>query len=149
MELELKVPHGEPTLEALQKLRGVFLSYVLSFVYIGIYGNNHHLLRTVSAGVRWANLHLLFWLSLVPFATGWMGENHFAPIPTALYGATFLMAGLAYNILSRAIIAAQGPDALLRKAVGNDRKGLLSLFIYAAAIATACVAPQNDKPPAA
>jgi hypothetical protein len=146
MVLELKVPHDEPTLQALQKLWGVFLSYVLSFVYIGIYWNNHHhmlhTVRTVSAGVLWANLHLLFWLSLVPFTTGWMGENHFAPIPTALYGVTLLMAGLAYNILSRTIIAAQGPDSLLRKAVGNDRKGLLSLFIYAAAIATACVAPQ-------
>ena len=146
MVLEMKVPHDEPTLQALHKLWGVFLSYVLSFVYIGIYWNNHHhmlhTVRTVSAGVLWANLHLLFWLSLVPFTTGWMGENHFAPIPTALYGVNLFMAGLAYNILSRAIIAAQGPDSLLRKAVGKDWKGLLSLFIYAAAIATACVAPQ-------
>ena len=146
MVLEMKVPHGDPSLNALQGLWGVFLSYVLSFVYIGIYWNNHHhmlhTVRTVSAGVLWANLHLLFWLSLVPFTTGWMGENHFAPIPTALYGANLFMAGLAYNILSRAIIAAQGPDSLLRKAVGNDGKGLLSLLIYAIAIATACVAPQ-------
>lgn len=146
MVLEMKVPHGDPSLNALHKLWGVFLSYVLSFVYIGIYwNNNHHLLhtvRTVSAGVLWANLHLLFWLSLVPFTTGWMGENHFAPIPTALYGVNLLMAALAYTILTRAIIAAQGPDSLLRKAVGSDRKGLLSLLIYAIAIATACVAPQ-------
>lgn len=145
MVLEMKVPHGDPSINALQKLWGVFLSYVLSFVYIGIYWNNHHHLlhtvRTVSAGVLWANLHLLFWLSLVPFTTGWMGENHFAPIPTALYGVTLLMAGVAYSILSRAIIAAQGPDSLLRKAIGSDRKGLLSLVIYAIAIATACVAP--------
>jgi uncharacterized membrane protein len=146
MVLEMKVPHGDPSLNALHKLWGVFLSYVLSFVYIGIYWNNHHHLlhtvRTVSAGVLWANLHLLFWLSLVPFTTGWMGENHFAPIPTALYGVNLLMAALAYTILTRAIIAAQGPDSLLRKAVGSDRKGLLSLLIYAIAIATACVAPQ-------
>ena len=139
-------PPWRPIPQRLYKLWGVFLSYVLSFVYIGIYWNNHHHLlhtvRTVSAGVLWANLHLLFWLSLVPFATGWMGENHFAPIPTALYGVNLLMAGLGYNILSRAIIAAQGPDSLLRKAVGSDRKGLLSLLIYAIAIATACVAPQ-------
>ena len=146
MVLEMKVPHGDPSLNALHKLWGVFLSYVLSFVYIGIYWNNHHHLlhtvRTVSAGVLWANLQLLFWLSLVPFTTGWMGENHFAPIPTALYGVNLLMAALAYTILTRAIIAAQGPDSLLRKAVGSDRKGLLSLLIYAIAIATACVAPQ-------
>ena len=143
MVLEMKVPHGDPSLNALHKLWGVFLSYVLSFVYIGIYWNNHHhLLHTVTAGVLWANLHLLFWLSLVPFTTGWMGENHFAPIPTALYGVNLLMAALAYTILTRAIIAAQGPDSLLRKAVGSDRKGLLSLLIYAIAIATACVAPQ-------
>ena len=146
MVLEMKVPHGDPSLNALHKLWGVFLSYVLSFVYIGIYWNNHHHLlhtvRTVSAGVLWANLHLLFWLSLGPFTTGWMGENHFAPIPTALYGVNLLMAALAYTILTRAIIAAQGPDSLLRKAVGSDRKGLLSLLIYAIAIATACVAPQ-------
>jgi uncharacterized membrane protein len=144
MVLELKVPH-DTSLAALQSLWGVFLSYVLSFVYIGIYWNNHHhmlhTVRTVSAGVLWANLHLLFWLSLIPFSTGWMGENHFAPVPTALYGANLFLAGLAYNVLSRAIIWSQGPDSLLRKAVGTDSKGLLSLAVYAVAIAVACVTP--------
>lgn len=146
MVLEMKVPHGDPSLQALESLWGVFLSYVLSFIYIGIYWNNHHHLmhtvHTVSAGVLWANLHLLFWLSLVPFATGWMGENHFAPVPTALYGGVLLMAGFAYFVLTRAIIASQGPDSLLKKAIGRDAKGLLSILIYAAAIPMACFFPQ-------
>ena len=137
MVLELKVPHGED-FAALQPLLPVLLSYVLSFIYIGIYWNNHHhLLHTVkhvTGGVLWANLHLLFWLSLFPFVTGWMGENHFAPLPTALYGVVLLMAGAAYWILSRAIIAAEGESSLLAKAIGKDFKGNLSVVLYAAAI---------------
>ena len=119
----------------------VFLSYVLSFVYVGIYWNNHHHLlhavRSVSGGVLWANLHLLFWLSLFPFVTGWMGENHFAPLPTALYGFVLLMAGIAYWILTRTIISVEGENSLVAKAVGKDRKGSLSVLLYAAAIPTA------------
>ena len=126
MVLELKVPHGAD-LAALQPLIPVFLSYVLSFVYIGIYWNNHHHMlhatQRINGGVLWANLHLLFWLSLVPFVTGWMGENHFAPLPTALYGVVLLMAAIAYWILQRTIIAAQGPDSLLAAAVGTRPEG--------------------------
>lgn len=137
MVLELKVPHGED-LSALQPLLPVFFSYVLSFVYIGIYWNNHHhMLHTVkhvTGGVLWANLHLLFWLSLFPFVTGWMGENHFAPLPTGLYGCVLLMAGVAYWILSSAIIREEGEDSLLAKAVGKDLKGKLSVVFYAVAI---------------
>jgi uncharacterized membrane protein len=138
MVLELKVPHGED-LAALQPLLPVFFSYVLSFVYVGIYWNNHHhMLHTVkhvSGGVLWANLHLLFWLSLFPFVTGWMGENHFAPLPSALYGGVLMMAGVAYTILSRTIIHEDGGEAsLLAKAVGKDYKGQLSVVCYAAAI---------------
>ncbi len=137
MVLELKVPHGE-TFESLLPLAPVFLSYVLSFVYIGIYWNNHHhMLHTVSrvsGGVLWANLHLLFWLSLFPFATGWMGENHFAALPSALYGAVLLMAAGAYWLLQQAIIATQGPDSVLRRAVGGDWKGKLSPVLYIVAI---------------
>jgi uncharacterized membrane protein len=140
MVLEMKVPHSED-LEALRSLLPVFLSYVLSFVYVGIYWNNHHHLlhavRGVSGGVLWANLHLLFWLSLFPFVTGWMGENHFAPLPTALYGFVLLMAGIAYWILTRTIISVEGENSLVAKAVGKDRKGSLSVLLYAAAIPTA------------
>jgi uncharacterized membrane protein len=140
MVLEMKVPHGEH-LEALVPLLPVFLSYVLSFVYVGIYWNNHHhLLHTctrVSAGILWSNLHLLFWLSLFPFATGWMGENHFAALPTALYGCVLLMAAIAYYILQRAIVRAQGPDSILQKALGSDWKGRLSPVLYVASIASA------------
>ncbi len=143
MVLELKIPHGD-TLEALRPLVPVLLSYLVSFVYIGIYWNNHHhLLHTVKhvkGSVLWANLHLLFWLSLMPFVTGWMGENHFAPVPTALYGGVLLMAGAAYYILSRAIIASQGKDSLLAKAIGNDRKGVFSVVVYLCAIPLAFVA---------
>ena len=135
--LELKIPHGEG-FATLQPLLPAFLAYVLSFVYIGIYWNNHHHLlhaaTRVGGGVLWANLHLLFWLSLLPFATGWMGENHFAAMPTALYGVVLLMAAIAYWILQRAIIAAEGVHSLLAKAIGRDRKGNLSVLIYAAAI---------------
>src|SRR5258706_380699 len=133
MVLEMKVPHGD-SLEALLPLVPVFLSYVLSFVYVGIYWNNHHhMLHTcvkVSGSVLWANLHLLFWLSLFPFATGWMGENHFAAVPTALYGVVLLMAAIAYYLLQQAIIPAQGQDSILKKAVGRDWKGKLSPVLY-------------------
>jgi uncharacterized membrane protein len=137
MVLELKVPHGEG-IETLVPLIPVFLSYVLSFVYLGIYWNNHHhmlhAVETVTGPILWANLHLLFWLSLVPFATGWMGENHFAAAPSALYGAVLLMAGIAYFILQQLIIASQGPDSILKKAVRRDWKGKLSPVLYAVAI---------------
>ena len=137
MVLELKVPHGE-TFDAIVPLLPVFLSYVLSFVYVGIYWNNHHhMLHTVnrvSGAVLWANLHLLFWLSLFPFATGWMGENHFAARPSALYGFVLLMAAAAYWLLQQTIIACQGPDSLLRRAVGSDWKGKLSPVLYIVAI---------------
>jgi uncharacterized membrane protein len=141
MVLELKVPHGSDW-QSLQELLPVFLSYVLSFIYLGIYWNNHHhMLHTVqrvSGGVLWANLHLLFWLSLVPFVTGWMGENHFAALPTSLYGVVLLMAALAYWILQNCIISISGGrDALLARAVGRDRKGKISPLIYAAAIPAA------------
>jgi len=140
MVLELKVPHGEG-IDALVPLIPVFLSYVLSFVYVGIYWNNHHHMlqasHKVTGPILWANLHLLFWLSLFPFATGWMGENHFAAAPSAAYGAVLLMAAVAYWILQQFIIASQGPDSLLRKAVGSDWKGKLSPLIYIVAIPTA------------
>ena len=140
MVLEMKVPHGN-TPEALRPLLSTFCSYVLSFVYIGIYWNNHHhmlhTVKTVSAGVLWANLHLLFWLSLVPFATGWLGENHFTSLPMALYGVILFMAAIAYTILVRAIIRAQGPGSLLSKAVGADRKGNMSMVLYVFGIAVA------------
>ena len=140
MVLELKVPHDE-SVGALAPLFPVFLTYVLSFVYVGIYWNNHHhmlhVCQRVNGPVLWANLHLLFWLSLVPFTTGWMGENHFAALPTALYGGVLLMAAIAYWILQQLIIAAQGPDSLLKKAVGSDWKGKLSPFVYVVAILAA------------
>jgi uncharacterized membrane protein len=135
--LEIKVPHGE-TFQALTPLTPVFLTYVLSFVYLGIYWNNHHhMLHTcekVTGAILWANLHLLFWLSLIPFTTGWMGENHFATTPSALYGVVLLMAAIAYFILQQLIIASQGRDSLLKKAIGGDWKGKLSPILYALAI---------------
>jgi TMEM175 potassium channel family protein len=137
MVLEIKVPHGE-SVETLVPLIPVVLSYVLSFVYLGIYWNNHHHMlhatQRVTGAILWANLHLLFWLSLVPFATGWMGENHFAAAPSALYGAVLLMAGIAYLILQQLIIASQGPNSILKKAVRGDWKGKLSPVLYATAI---------------
>jgi len=143
MVLEMKVPHDH-SIAALQPLIPVFLSYVLSFIYVGIYWNNHHHMLhaagKVSGGVLWANLHLLFWLSLMPFATGWMGENHFSALPAAIYGVVLLMAGVAYWILARTIIATDGRDALLAKAIGRDRKGNLSVVLYAVAIPLAFVA---------
>lgn len=144
MVLELKVPHGE-NLEALLPLIPVFLSYVLSFIYLGIYWNNHHhmlhTLHSVTGPVLWANLHLLFWLSLIPFTTGWMGENHFAAMPSALYGVVLLMAAIAYWTLQQLIIAAQGPDSLLKKAVGRDWKGKASPILYLLAIVAASWSP--------
>jgi uncharacterized membrane protein len=141
MVLEMKVPHGTDV-AALAKLWPVFLSYVLSFVYVGIYWNNHHHLfhacDRVSGAVLWANLHLLFWLSLIPFVTGWMGENHFAALPTALYGVVLLCAAVAYLILERAIIAANG-ESPLQRAVGHDFKGRISAVGYAVAIPSAFV----------
>jgi len=137
MVLELKVPHGED-LSVLTPLLPVFINYVLSFVYIGIYWNNHHhmmhAVKRISGGVLWANLHLLFWLSLLPFVTGWMGENHFARLPTAFYGGVLLMAAIAYRILVVTIIREEGPDSLLAKAVGRDFKGSLSTAVYIVAI---------------
>jgi uncharacterized membrane protein len=137
MVLEMKVPHGG-SLEELTPLLPVFLSYVLSFVYVGIYWNNHHHMlhacTTVTGGVLWANLHLLFWLSLFPFTAGWMGENHFTTIPTALYGIVLLMAALAYYVLQQSIIRAQGEESILKKAIGSDWKGKLSPVLYVLAI---------------
>ncbi len=143
MVLELKVPHGD-TLADLAPLLSVLLSYVLSFVYVGIYWNNHHhLLHTVShvsGKVLWANLHLLFWLSLVPATTAWMGENHFAPTPIAIYGGVLLMCGVAYYTLQQLIIASQGPHSVLGAALGRDWKGKASLVIYLVAVPLAVVA---------
>jgi len=137
MVLELKVPHVD-NFSALVGLSPVFLSYVLSFVYIAIYWNNHHhMLHTcqyVSPGILWANLHLLFWLSLIPFTTSWMGENHFSTLPTQVYGFVLFMAGAAYYILARMIIVSQGPDSILKKAIGNDWKGKVSPTLYLFAI---------------
>jgi uncharacterized membrane protein len=144
MVLEMKVPHGDSRNDLLPVLP-VFLSYVLSFVYVGIYWNNHHHMlhatATVTGAILWANLHLLFWLSLFPFATGWMGENHFSALPTAVYGMVLLMAALAYYLLQQTIIRSQGPDSILKKAVGRDWKGKLSPVLYIAAIAATLVSP--------
>jgi uncharacterized membrane protein len=142
MVLELKVPHGADW-ETLRPLVPVLLTYVLSFVYLGIYWNNHHHMLhatdRINGAILWANLHLLFWLSLVPFTTGWMGENHFAPLPSAVYGGVLLMSGIAFLVLQTAIIRHQGPHSKLREAVGNDIKGKISAVLYAAAIPLAFV----------
>jgi len=145
MVLELRVPHGD-TLEALRPLVPVFFAYVLSFLYIGIYWNNHHHMlhaaSRVTGPILWANLHLLFWLSLLPFATAWAGENHFAAMPTAAYGVVLFMAAIAYWTLQQTILASEGPDSPLARAVGRrDWKGRLSPVAYLAAIALAFVAP--------
>ena len=144
MVLEMKVPHGADV-AALRPLAPVFVSYVLSYVFIGIYWTNHHHLmhavERVNGRILWRNLHLLFWLSQVPFATGWMGENHFAGAPTALYGVVLLMNAIAYWILQHVICASQGPESLLRKAVQGDWKGNLSPAIYVVAILVATTAP--------
>ena len=145
MVLELKVPHGE-TMDALVPLIPNFLSYVLSFIYVGIYWNNHHhMLHTceeVTGPILWANLHLLFWLSLFPITTAWIGENHLAAAPSALYGFVLLMAAIAYGILQQVMMAAQGPDSLLKKAVGTDWKGKASPVIYLIGTAAAFRSPQ-------
>ena len=140
MVLELKVPHGAE-FAALQPLIPVLLSYVLSFIYLGIYWNNHHhmmhVVHRVSGGILWANLLLLFWLSLIPFVTGWMGENHFAAAPMALYGVVLLMAAVSYTLLVRATLKVEGPDSLLARAIGMDRKGKISMLLYVVGIAAA------------
>lgn len=145
MVLEIKVPH-DPTAEALLPLLPVFLSYLLSFVYVGIYWNNHHhMLHTcerVTGPILWANLHLLFWLSLLPWATGWMGENHFAALPTAVYGLVLLVAALAYYVLQQTIVASQGPHSLLKQAVGRDLKGKASPVLYLCGVGLTWVKPQ-------
>jgi uncharacterized membrane protein len=144
MVLELGVPHGVE-LDALAPIGPVLLSYIVSFAYLGIYWNNHHHLlqaaHHVDGRILWANLHLLFWLSLVPFGTAWMGENSFAPIPVAAYGVILLAAALAYYLLVRALIAREGQDSLLAKAIGNDNKGKVSPLLYAASIPIALVLP--------
>ena len=143
MVLELKIPHGAD-LEALAPLLPIFLTYVLSFIYLGIYWNNHHHMlqatQSVNGKVLWANMHLLFWLSLIPFVTGWMGENHFAPLPTAIYGVVLLCSAIAYTILQTTIVRHHaGENALLAAAIGNDFKGKISIALYIIAILTAFV----------
>jgi uncharacterized membrane protein len=144
MVLELKVPHGS-NLSALDPVIPVFLTYVLSFVLVGIYWNNHHhmlhAIHTVNGPILWANLHLLFWLSLTPFATAWLGENYTASRPVALYGAVLFMCAIAYTILARTLVAHEGPDSALAHALGKDFKGQASLAIYVAAIPLAFVKP--------
>jgi uncharacterized membrane protein len=144
MVLELKVPHGE-TFEALWPLAPVLLSYVLSFIYVGIYWNNHHhmlhAVSHISGGVLWANLHLLFWLSLIPFVTGWMGENHFATMPVAAYGIVLFMCAVAYWLLVRCLTSRQGENKALADAIGSDKKGVLSLLFYPAGVGLAFVHP--------
>ncbi len=142
MILELKIPHGTD-LAALRPLLPIFLTYILSFVFLGIYWNNHHHMlqatEQINGKVLWANLHLLFWLSLIPFVTGWMGENHFASLPTAVYGVVLLMAAIAYTILQSSILAQEAANTVLATAVGNDKKGKLSLLLYLIAIPAAFV----------
>jgi uncharacterized membrane protein len=144
MVLEMHAPHA-PTWQALTEVWPVFLGYVLSFVYIGIYWNNHHHMlhatQRIDGSVLWANLHLLFWLSLVPFVTAWMGENYFAAVPTALYGAVMLMAAIAYWILQQRILCVRDQDPLLASAIGSDLKGRLSPLLYLVAIASVVVSP--------
>jgi uncharacterized membrane protein len=144
MVLELKVPHGDDW-DALRSALPMLLTYVLSFVFVGIYWNNHHHMLHVTTRINgkilWANLHLLFWLSLVPFVTAWMGENHFAPVPTAVYGAVFLLAAVAWLILQNAIIAEEGAGSKLASAVGKDVKGKLSGALYTVAVLMAFVRP--------
>lgn len=144
MVLELKIPHGE-TMETLRGLWPVFMSYVLSFVYLGIYWNNHHHMihtcKSITGGILWANLHLLFWLSLIPFATGWMGENHFAETPTLIYGVVLLMSAIAYFILQALIIKSQGPNSVLKNAIGGDWKGKASPILYITGVTLATWSP--------
>jgi uncharacterized membrane protein len=142
MVLDMKVPHGTDV-ESLAPLVPVFLAYVLSYVYVGIYWNNHHhmlhAVQKVNGSILWANLHLLFWLSLVPFVTGWVSENHFAPVPVALYGGVLLMAGIAYYLLAHCLTAVHGSDSPLARLLGTDVKGRISVAIYAVAIPLAFV----------
>jgi uncharacterized membrane protein len=144
MVLEMKSPHGT-SLAALRPVLPVFFSYVLSFIYVGIYWNNHHHLlhaaQHVTGGILWANLHLLFWISLTPFTTAWMGENHFAPWTVALYGVILLFAGMAYYILTKMLIAHHGKDSTLATSIGSDRKGKVSVVVYATAIPLSFVRP--------
>ena len=144
MVLEMKIPHGA-SLTTLAPIAPVFLSYILSFVYVGIYWNNHHHMlhacTRVTGGILWTNLHFLFWLSLFPFVTGWMGENHFAALPAALYGLVLLLAGVAYTILQSTIVARQGRDSILASELGRDRKGKLSLALYVVGIGGSFVSP--------
>jgi uncharacterized membrane protein len=144
MVLELKVPHGAD-FAALTPVFPVFVSYLLSFIYIGIYWNNHHHMlhaaSKVTGGILWANLHLLFWLSLVPFGTAWMGENHFAPVPVAMYGVILFMAACAYFILARTLASHHGADSTIARALGDDFKGKISVVIYAVAILLALYLP--------
>jgi len=144
MVLEFKIPHGD-TFESLEPLLHTFGSYVLSFIYVGIYWNNHHHMlqaaSKVSGGVLWANLHLLFWLSLIPFTTGWMGERQFSQAPVVVYGCVLLMCGAAYSILARQLIRHHGAESTLAKAIGRDSKGMISLFGYVAALGLSFVHP--------
>jgi uncharacterized membrane protein len=140
MVLEIKVPHGD-VLEDLKPLLPIFMSYILSFIYIGIYWNNHHhlmqVVNKVSGAVLWSNIHLLFWLSLVPFATAWMGENHFSKWPVILYGFILMMAGVAYYILAHCLTSIHGKDSVLAKAIGKDKKGVISVVLYIVGIIAA------------
>ena len=144
MVLEMKVPH-EPDFTALKPVLPVFFTYVLSYVYVGIYWNNHHHLlkacRRVNAGIMWANQHLLFWMSLFPFVTGWMGENHFMPLPSALYGGVLLMAAIAYYVLQNCIVSEQGPDSRLAASIGRAIKGKVSPVFYATGILASFFTP--------
>ena len=148
MVLELKAPHGED-FAALRSTTPTFLMYVLSFIYVGIYWNNHHHMlhacRKVTGGILWANLHLLFWMSLIPFTTAWMGENHFAGAPSSLYGFVLLMTGIAYLILQQLIIGAQGSHSVLKDAVGRDWKGKASAILYSIAILAAFASPVTSQ----
>jgi len=145
MVLEMKVPHNGPSFSDLKPVFPVFVSYVLSFVYLGIYWNNHHhmlhAMQSVTGGILWANLHLLFWMSLIPFVTDWMGENRFAAAPTALYGVVLLLSAIAYWLLQSAIVCVHGNDSVLARAVGKDWKGKLSPLAYLLAIGLCFVAP--------
>jgi uncharacterized membrane protein len=144
MVLEMKVPHGD-SIESLKPLVPVFMSYVLSFIYVGIYWNNHHhmmqVVKSVNGTILWANLHLLFWLSLIPFVTGWMGENHFTKWPVACYGFVLAMNGAAYTILGKALIRHHGENSLIAAALGNDLKAKISVVVYAVAIGVAWINP--------
>lgn len=145
MVLELKIPHGANQFSDLTSIVPILLSYILSFIYIGIYWNNHHHMihatKKVNGGILWANLHLLFWLSLIPFSTGWMGENNFTPAPTSLYGIILLMSAIAYWLLQYSIIKLHGDNSVLAKAIGRDLKGKVSQLLYLIAIPMAFVSP--------